>query len=291
MRFALIVSRAMIRDPIAAWIGHVEHLPRDLLAQPLDECPAARVGAVAVDDDRERVHGVAGEHDVHAHERRPAGSRSRRSRSSRSPSSATSAGRSSRRRPRRAAGRTGAARAPRSGTPCGRSAPRRSLFSSMTAPTCSLGTIVLARMYGSSTSSTSRGKSARVVHLDLLAGLRQDAVRDVGRGHEQVEVELALEPLADDLHVEEAEEPAAEAEPERLRRLRLVEERGVVQLQLVERVAKLRVLVRLGRDRGRRRRSASRPCSREAARPPGRVACVSVSPTRSRLTSLRPVIT
>ena len=37
--------------------------------------------------------------------------------------------------------------------------PRRSVFSSMTAPTCSLGTMIVARMYGSATSSTSAGKS------------------------------------------------------------------------------------------------------------------------------------
>ena len=41
-----------------------------------------------------------------------------------------------------------------------------------------------------------------VVHLDPAAVLLLHAVRDVRRGHEQVEVELALEPLADDLHVE-----------------------------------------------------------------------------------------
>ena len=74
------------------------------------------------------------------------------------------------------------------------------------------------------------------------------AVGDVRRGHEQVEVELALEPLAHDLHVQQAEEAAAEAEAERLRRLRLVEERGVVQLQLLERVAQLRVVVGVGRE-------------------------------------------
>ena len=62
------------------------------------------------------------------------------------------------------------------------------------------------------------------MHLDLLARLREDAVGDGGRGDEQVEVELALEALADDLHVEEAEEAAAEAEAERLRGLGLVHE-------------------------------------------------------------------
>ena len=65
---------------------------------------------------------------------------------------------------------------------------------------------------------------------------------------EQVEVELPLEALADDLHVQEAEKPAAEPEAERLRRLGLVRERAVVQLQPLERVAELRVVVGVGRE-------------------------------------------
>ena len=44
-----------------------------------------------------------------------------------------------------------------------------------------------------------------------------------------VEVVLALEPLLDDLHVQQAEEAAAEAEAERLRGLGLEDERGVVE--------------------------------------------------------------
>ena len=126
--------------------------------------------------------------------------------------------------------------------------PRRSLLSSITAPTYSFGTMIDALMYGSSTSSTSRGISAGLctsTHSPLGV---VDAVGDVRRGDEQVEVELALEPLADDLHVQQAEEAAAEAEAERLRRLGLVEERGVVQLQPLERVAELGVVVGVGRE-------------------------------------------
>ena len=44
--------------------------------------------------------------------------------------------------------------------------PRRSLFSSITDPTKSFGTIVVARMYGSSTSSTSAGMSAGLCTSD-----------------------------------------------------------------------------------------------------------------------------
>ena len=68
MRFALIVSRAITREPIAACIGHVEHLPRDLLPEPLDELPPALVRGVAVDDQRERVDLLAADEDVDARE-------------------------------------------------------------------------------------------------------------------------------------------------------------------------------------------------------------------------------
>ena len=55
-----------------------------------------------------------------------------------------------------------------------------------------------------------------VVHLEPLAGRRLHQVRDGRRRHEQVEVELPLEPFAHDLHVQQAEEAAAKPEAERL---------------------------------------------------------------------------
>ena len=91
----------------------------------------------------------------------------------------------------------------------------------------------------------------RVVHLAPVAVALEHAVGDVRRGHDQVEVELALEPLAHDLHVEQPEEAAAEAEAERLRRLGLVEESGVVELQPLERVTQLGVLVGVAREEAR----------------------------------------
>ena len=68
-------------------------------------------------------------------------------------------------------------------------------------------------------------------------------VQHARRGRDEVEVELALEPLLHDLHVQQPEEAAAEAEAERCRRLRLERERRVVQLQLLERVAQFGILV------------------------------------------------
>jgi hypothetical protein len=61
------------------------------------------------------------------------------------------------------------------------------------------------------------------VHLDLVAGLRQDAVATFGAVTSR-SVELALESLTDDLHVQEPEEATAESEAECLRVLGLVEE-------------------------------------------------------------------
>ncbi len=108
-----------------------------------------------------------------------------------------------------------------------------------------------ARTYGSSTRSSSRGISEGL-WTSISSPVRVSTrYATFGRGHEQIEVELALEPLAHDLHVQEAEEAAAEAEAERLRRLRLVEERGVVELELLERVAELGVLVAVGREEAR----------------------------------------
>src|SRR6185295_14265993 len=54
---------------------------------------------------------------------------------------------------------------------------------------------------------------------------------------------LALEPLLDDLHVQQAEEAAAEPEAERHRAFGLEREARVVQMQLVERLAQQRIVL------------------------------------------------
>ena len=91
-------------------------------------------------------------------------------------------------------------------------------------------------------------QAGRVVDDDLAAAVGQDhVVLDRRRRGDEVQAELAFEPLLDDLHVEQAEEPAAEPEPERHRALRLVREARVVEVQLLERVAHERVV--LARDR------------------------------------------
>ena len=63
----------------------------------------------------------------------------------------------------------------------------------------------------------------------------------------KIHVELALQPLLHDFHVQQAEEAAAEAEAQRLRHFRLVVQRGIVQLELFQRVAQRFILVRFHR--------------------------------------------
>ena len=84
----------------------------------------------------------------------------------------------------------------------------------MIAPTNSGGTRTVTLRYGSSIvlDGAGVGHVLRRVDGEHLAVRLGHAVLDGRRGGQQVEVELALEPLLDDLHVEQAEEAAAEAE-------------------------------------------------------------------------------
>ena len=90
------------------------------------------------------------------------------------------------------------------------------------------------------------GRGVRVVvrvvdHEHRAVGLC-DAVDDARQRRDEVKVKLALEPLLNDLHVQHTEKAAPEAEAECDRRLRLERERGVVELELFERVAQIGVL-------------------------------------------------
>ena len=76
-----------------------------------------------------------------------------------------------------------------------------------------------------------------------LAALQDDPVDDVRRGGDERQAELPLQPFPHDLHVQQAEEPAPEAEAQRQACLRLVHQRGVVQLELVQGVPQVRVVV------------------------------------------------
>ena len=93
----------------------------------------------------------------------------------------------------------------------------------------------------------SGGHQRGVLDERHLAVGRVDLVLDARHGGDEVEVELALEPFLHDLHVQQPEESTTESEAERRGRLGLVLERGVVELELLERVAQILVLLRVGR--------------------------------------------
>jgi len=91
-------------------------------------------------------------------------------------------------------------------------------------------------------------------HLHGAVG-QVDVVLHGRDGGDEVEAELAFQPLLDDVHVEEAEEPAPESEAEGGGGLRFVMEAGIVQNQLLEGVAERFVLIGLrGVDPGEHHR-------------------------------------
>ena len=127
--------------------------------------------------------------------------------------------------------------------------PRFSSTSARMPPTYSSLVRIVARITGSSTLAISLGSSQREglsISIIVAVGLG-DLVAHAGRGGDQVEIELALEPLLNDLHVEQAEKAATEAEAERDGAFRLEEERRIVEPQFFERLAQLRVLVGVDR--------------------------------------------
>src|SRR3981081_1648420 len=84
-----------------------------------------------------------------------------------------------------------------------------------------------------------------VVDRDFLPAAQSHPVLDGGGGAEQREVELALEALLDDLHVQQPEKAAAESKAKGGRGLWLVDKRGIVELELFERLFELLVLFRV----------------------------------------------
>ena len=91
------------------------------------------------------------------------------------------------------------------------------------------------------------GQIARILEQQHVTVGPIDVVLHRGDRGDEAQVELALQPLLDDLHVQQTEKAAAETEPERGGRLGLVVEAGVVEHQLLERVAQPLILVRVGR--------------------------------------------
>ena len=89
------------------------------------------------------------------------------------------------------------------------------------------------------------GKSRGVVDVDNLALGSVDLVGDVGHRGDHVHVEFAEQALLHDLEVQQAQEAAAESGAERQRALGLIDEGGVVELELLEHRAQFLELVGL----------------------------------------------
>ena len=81
------------------------------------------------------------------------------------------------------------------------------------------------------------GHTGGVVHLDQRVVLVVDIVTHVRHRGDHIHVELAIETLLHDFHVQQSEETAAETEAQGHRRFGLEGERGVVELELFERSA------------------------------------------------------
>ncbi len=92
------------------------------------------------------------------------------------------------------------------------------------------------------------GRSAGLSTTCSAAVGAGEAVLDARRRGDERQAELALEPLLDDLHVQQTEEAAAESEPERAGRLGRVGDRRVVQLELLERLAEVLEVVAVDRE-------------------------------------------
>ena len=75
----------------------------------------------------------------------------------------------------------------------------------------------------------------------------RDVVAHAGRGGDEVELVLALQPLLNNLHVQQTQKTAAEAEAEGDRAFRLEKKRRIVEPEFLKRIAEQRVLVRVHR--------------------------------------------
>ena len=73
-----------------------------------------------------------------------------------------------------------------------------------------------------------------ILHHDDFAVALDHFVHHTRRGGDQILVKLALEALLHDLHVQQAQEAAAEAKAQRLRHLRLVMQGCIVELEFFQ---------------------------------------------------------
>ena len=148
-------------------------------------------------------------------------------------------------------------------------------------------------MIGSRISAISFGRRElrRVVDVQHRAVGARDFVDHGRRAGDQVELVFALEPLLHDVHVQQPQETAAEAEAQRGRDFRLVVQRRVVELELGERVAKAFVVFGVDRKHAGEHARLHLLEARQRLPRPGAFSAVIVSPTGAPSISLMPATT
>src|SRR5215471_3457278 len=82
-----------------------------------------------------------------------------------------------------------------------------------------------------------RGKLCRAFYVQDRVVLRSDAIAHTRSCGNKVQIELPLQTLLDDLHVQQAQEAAAESKAQRGGAFRLIKEGRIVEPQLFQRVA------------------------------------------------------
>src|SRR5262249_44979985 len=85
------------------------------------------------------------------------------------------------------------------------------------------------------------GKLGRVLNFDHGVVVAHHAVHDAWCGGYEIQSVLALQTLLHDVHVEQAQKPAAETKTKRFRGVRLEHERAIVQVKLLERFSQLAI--------------------------------------------------
>ena len=90
--------------------------------------------------------------------------------------------------------------------------------------------------------------SAGLCSSFIVPSVMIDVIDHARRGGDQIEIEFALQPLAHDLQMQQAEKAAAKAEAQRGGGFGFIGEAGIVEMQLAQRVAQILELRRVDRE-------------------------------------------
>ena len=81
-----------------------------------------------------------------------------------------------------------------------------------------------------------------VIHLQCLPCRGDNFIHHAGSRDDQIQIKLPFQPLLDDLHVEQAQKAAAEAEAQGFTGFRLKAQGSIVEFQLFQRIPQIRIL-------------------------------------------------